>query len=71
MLAPTGIQVSLHDSTPSINQQLPLNVSNSSNQEDDMELWSVSKHHTLYETIDLLNQYENDSFSIVHKILEA
>jgi len=71
MLAPTGIQVSLHDSTPSINQQLPLNVSNSSNQEDDMELWSVSKHHTLYETIDLFNQYENDSFSIVHKILEA
>jgi len=56
----------LYDSTPSINQQLPLNFSNSNNQEDEMELWNVSKHHTLEETIGLFNQYEKDSFSIVH-----
>ena len=31
-----------------------------------MELWSVSKHHTLNESIDLFNQYEKDSFSVVH-----
>jgi len=55
----------LHDLTPSINQQLPLNFCNSSNQEDEMEHWSVSRHHTLNETIDLFNQYEKDSFCIV------
>jgi len=31
----------LHDLTPSLNQQLPLSFSNSSNQEDIMELWSI------------------------------
>jgi len=33
----------LRDLTSSINQQLPLNFSNSSNQEDEMELWSVDQ----------------------------
>ena len=33
----------LHDLTPSINQHLPLHFSNSSNQEDEIELWSVDQ----------------------------
>ena len=37
----------LPDLTPSINQHLPLNFSNSSNQEDEMELWSVDQFRLL------------------------
>jgi len=37
----------LHDLTPSINQHLPLNFSNSSNQEDEMEFWSVDQFRLL------------------------
>ena len=43
-----------------------INVSGSVNPEDEVKLWSVSKHHTFGETVVMFTQHDNDSFFIIH-----